>query len=90
MIQKSQKPSAAGIAEGFENQIEFYEPENSIKACLCGQKFLPGSAFVIIETPIVTITRVCVACSATLAEGSFAERGELARLLLARAKGGER
>lgn len=88
MRTKNEKPPAAGIAGGFQNQTKIYEPQNTTKACLCGEDFQPGSAFVVTETPLVTITRVCATCSDTLASGSFAERAKLARLLLAKAKGG--
>ena len=87
---QAKRPPAIPAADGLNNLTEFYEPDFTTKACLCGQNFLPGQAFVITESPIITITRVCVDCSATLASGSFAERGKLARLLLARARGGER
>jgi len=87
---QAKRPPAVPAANGLNNLTEFYKPDFTTKPCICGREFSPGQAFVITETPIITITRVCADCSATLASGSFAERGEFARLLLARAKGGER
>ena len=87
---KRERPPAIPAANGLNKTIKFYESDFTTKPYLCGENFLPGQAFVITEAPITTITCVSAACSATLASGSFAERGELARLLLMRAKGGER
>lgn len=88
MIVLKEKPSAIPAAEGFENTVKIYESEIITKPCLCGQEFLPSQVCVMIESPIVTIARVCATCSTTLASGSFAERGELARHLLAQVNGG--
>lgn len=89
MNQKTEKPSATGTAEGFE-KLFADAPNPIIGRCLCGQEFQPSESFLITESPVLTITRVCSICADTLAHGSFAERGVLARLLLARAKGGQR
>lgn len=87
---KSERPPAIPAADGLPKTIEIYEVDSTTNHCLCGQDFRPGSAFVITENPVVTVSRVCGACSTTLSSGSFAERGELARLLLTHAKGSER
>lgn len=88
MTYEREKPPAAGIAEGFEKLTEFYEPDSTTNPYLSSEDFQPGQVFVITEAPEITIARLCVSCSVTRASISFAERGELARRQLARAKGG--
>lgn len=84
-----EKPPAAGIAEGFIKPIETYAANPTMKRCLCGQEFQPSGSFLITKSPVLTITQICQVCAATLAKGSFAERGELARRLLGAGEGGQ-
>lgn len=86
MNQKREKPSAAGIAEGFENQIKSYEPdfatscrktattnlpERLCPVCVHSYRYAWGWLIVL---PVARVVDLCAYCARTLRYGSQAER----------------
>lgn len=86
MNQKREKPSAAGIAEGFENQIKSYEPDSATscrktattnlpeRPCpVCARSYRYAWGWLIV-LPSALVVDLCAYCSRALRYGSQAER----------------
>ena len=96
MIQKKEKPSAAGIAEGFENQIKIYEPDSATsrrktattnlpeRPCLtCGRSYRYAWGWLMV-LPAARVVDLCAYCSRALRYGSQAERLAIADTIATR------
>lgn len=96
MTPKNQKPSAAGIAEGFENQTKIYEPDSATsrrqrattnlpeRPCpVCARSYRYAWGWLIV-LPAARVVDLCAYCSRALRYGSQAERRAIADVIATR------